>query len=71
MLGEALTDGITSSHDILRIGGEKELLHFIVNEVQQVYRGQGVNIADKHIRGYCLTNVAPSANHRSRKYSLY
>lgn len=47
--GEALTDGITSSHDILRIGGEKELLHFIVNEVQQVYRGQGVNIADKHI----------------------
>ncbi len=47
--GEAITDGITSSHDILRIGGEKELLKFIVNEVQQVYRGQGVNIADKHI----------------------
>ena len=47
--GEALTDGVTSSHDILRIGGEKELLRFIVNEVQQVYRGQGVNIADKHI----------------------
>ena len=46
---EALTDGVTSSHDILRIGGEKALLHFIVNEVQQVYRGQGVNIADKHI----------------------
>ena len=47
--GEAITDGITSSHDILRIGGEKELLRFIVNEVQQVYRGQGVTIADKHI----------------------
>ena len=47
--GEALTEGVTSSHDILRIGGEKELLRFIVNEVQQVYRGQGVNIADKHI----------------------
>ena len=47
--GEALTDGVTSSHDVLRIGGEKELLRFIVNEVQQVYRGQGVNIADKHI----------------------
>ena len=47
--GEAITDGITSSHDILRIGGEKELLKFIVNEVQKVYLAQGVSIADKHV----------------------
>lgn len=47
--GEAMTDGIISSHDILRISGEKELHKYIISEVQQVYRRQGVNIADKHI----------------------
>lgn len=47
--GEALTDGQISPHDILRILGEKALHYFIVSEVQQVYRSQGVNIADKHI----------------------
>ncbi|WP_334085401.1 DNA-directed RNA polymerase subunit beta', partial [Helicobacter typhlonius] len=47
--GEAMTDGIISSHDILRISGEKELHKHIVSEVQQVYRRQGVSIADKHI----------------------
>ena len=47
--GEAMTDGVAFSHDILRIGGEKELYRYIISEVQQVYRRQGVNIADKHI----------------------
>ena len=47
--GERLTDGIVSSHDILRILGEKALHYYIVSEVQQVYRKQGVNISDKHI----------------------
>ncbi|MCL4432653.1 MAG: DNA-directed RNA polymerase subunit beta' [Epsilonproteobacteria bacterium] len=47
--GERLTDGILSSHEILRILGVKALYHFLVSEVQQVYRRQGVNIADKHI----------------------
>ncbi|MDE7235073.1 MAG: DNA-directed RNA polymerase subunit beta/beta', partial [Helicobacter japonicus] len=47
--GEAMTDGVISSHDILRISGEKELHKYIVSEVQQVYRRQGVSIADKHI----------------------
>jgi DNA-directed RNA polymerase subunit beta' len=47
--GEALTDGQTSPHDVLRILGDKALHYFIVSEVQQVYRSQGVNIADKHI----------------------
>ena len=47
--GESLTDGQLSSHDVLRILGEKALHYFIVSEVQQVYRSQGVNIADKHI----------------------
>jgi DNA-directed RNA polymerase subunit beta' len=47
--GERLTDGIASSHDILRIIGVKALHNYLVREVQQVYRSQGVNIADKHI----------------------
>ncbi|BFU78214.1 DNA-directed RNA polymerase subunit beta' [Arcobacter sp. 15-2] len=47
--GEKLTDGQIASHDILKILGAKALNEFIVSEVQAVYRGQGVNIADKHI----------------------
>ncbi|MCK5294601.1 MAG: DNA-directed RNA polymerase subunit beta', partial [Arcobacteraceae bacterium] len=47
--GEQLTDGQKASHDILKILGEKALNEFIVSEVQGVYRGQGVSIADKHI----------------------
>ena len=47
--GEQLTDGQIASHDILKILGSKALNEFIVSEVQGVYRGQGVSIADKHI----------------------
>jgi len=47
--GERLTDGIVSSHDILDSMGEKALFEYVVSEVQQVYRRQGVNISDKHI----------------------
>jgi DNA-directed RNA polymerase subunit beta' len=47
--GEPLTDGLHSSHEILRVSGVKALYQYLVSEVQQVYRRQGVNIADKHI----------------------
>ncbi len=47
--GEKLTDGVVSSHDVLSILGEKALHYYLISEIQQVYRGQGVNIADKHI----------------------
>jgi len=47
--GERLCDGIVSSHEILRILGSKALYNYMISEVQQVYRRQGVNIADKHI----------------------
>jgi DNA-directed RNA polymerase beta' subunit len=47
--GEKLTDGTISSHDILAALGEKALYDYIVEEVQMVYRRQGVNISDKHI----------------------
>ncbi len=47
--GEALVDGSSNPHDILRILGEKELAKYLVDEVQEVYRLQGVKINDKHI----------------------
>ncbi|MFL5274389.1 MAG: DNA-directed RNA polymerase subunit beta', partial [Anaeromyxobacteraceae bacterium] len=47
--GEALMDGAANPHDILKVLGEKELAHYMVDEVQEVYRLQGVKINDKHI----------------------
>ncbi|SDD04471.1 DNA-directed RNA polymerase subunit beta' [Desulfurella multipotens] len=47
--GDPLTDGIINPHDILRILGEKVLRWHLVNEIQQVYKMQGVSINDKHI----------------------
>ncbi|MGC8684236.1 MAG: DNA-directed RNA polymerase subunit beta' [bacterium] len=47
--GEPLTDGLVNPHDILRVLGVKELAKFLVNEIQEVYRYQGVKINDKHI----------------------
>jgi len=47
--GEPLMDGNTNPHDILRVKGEKELARYLVDEVQEVYRLQGVRINDKHI----------------------
>ena len=47
--GEPLMDGPRDPHDILAILGEKELQKYLVNEIQEVYRLQGVNINDKHL----------------------
>jgi len=47
--GEPLTDGAIDPHDILKVRGAKEVQEFLVNEIQQVYRLQGVIINDKHI----------------------
>jgi DNA-directed RNA polymerase subunit beta' len=47
--GEAVMDGAANPHDILRVLGEKELARWLVDEVQEVYRLQGVKINDKHI----------------------
>ena len=47
--GEALMDGPLNPHDILRVLGTEALQQYIVNEIQEVYRLQGVNINDKHI----------------------
>ena len=47
--GETVCDGPMSAHDILRLKGVEELARYIVNEIQEVYRLQGVKINDKHI----------------------
>jgi DNA-directed RNA polymerase subunit beta' len=47
--GEALMDGPLNPHDILRVLGMSRLQEYLVNEIQEVYRLQGVNINDKHI----------------------
>lgn len=47
--GDQLVDGPINPQDILRVSGEKRLQEYLVNEVQEVYRLQGVRINDKHI----------------------
>ena len=47
--GEYIVDGNPAPHDILAIKGVEELAAYLVNEIQEVYRLQGVSINDKHI----------------------
>ncbi len=47
--GEVVSEGPLSPHDILRLKGIEELAKYIVNEIQEVYRLQGVKINDKHV----------------------
>ena len=47
--GEFLTEGSPDLHDLLKIKGEKYLARYLVEEIQEVYRYQGVKINDKHI----------------------
>lgn len=47
--GQPLTDGSINPHDLLEVSGIEAVRKFLVEEVQRVYRSQGVEIADKHI----------------------
>jgi len=47
--GDRLNEGSLNPHDVLRIKGETQLQNYLVQEVQKVYRSQGVDINDKHI----------------------
>jgi len=47
--GDQLTEGPIDPHDILKIKGDRKLQEYLVNEIQEVYRLQGVNINDKHV----------------------
>jgi DNA-directed RNA polymerase subunit beta' len=48
-MGDALTEGPLNPHDILKTKGLKEVQRYLLQEVQKVYRSQGVDISDKHI----------------------
>jgi DNA-directed RNA polymerase subunit beta' len=48
-IGTQLTEGSVNPHDLLRLRGHKEVLTYIVRQVQEVYNSQGVDINDKHI----------------------
>ena len=48
-VGDMLTDGLANPHDILAIRGKHAVQDFLIEEVQKVYRSQGVDINDKHI----------------------
>ncbi len=47
--GDRITDGAVNPHDILRVKGEQALMGYLLTEIQDVYRLQGVKINDKHI----------------------
>ena len=47
--GDVISEGSLSPHDILSLKGVTELTDYVVNEIQDVYRLQGVEISDKHI----------------------
>jgi len=49
LAGTELTDGFKVLSDILRIQGEKKVMEYLLNEIQKVYRVEGVKISDKHI----------------------
>jgi len=51
--GQALMDGAVNPHDILKIQGEPALVRYLLDEIQEVYRLQGVKINDKHIEVIC------------------
>ncbi len=48
-VGESLTDGPANPHDILNLLGVEAVQQYLLDEVQKVYRSQGVEIADKHV----------------------
>ncbi|MGE5391840.1 MAG: DNA-directed RNA polymerase subunit beta', partial [Deltaproteobacteria bacterium] len=48
-MGDALTEGPLNPHDILKTKGMQEVQRYLLQEVQKVYRSQGVDISDKHI----------------------
>ncbi|MCK4244157.1 MAG: DNA-directed RNA polymerase subunit beta', partial [Candidatus Omnitrophica bacterium] len=47
--GEKLTDGPIVLDDILKVGGERKVREYLLNEIQEVYRLEGVTINDKHL----------------------
>jgi len=77
--GEVIADGPDNPHDILRLQGVDSLAKYIVNEIQEVYRLQGVKINDKHIevivrqmlRKVEITDMGESSFVKGEQVELY
>ena len=67
--GEPLMDGPLNPHDILAVLGEKELQAYLVNEIQEVYRLQGVNISRQAHRSDCSPDDALGEGRRRGRYA--
>ena len=65
-----LSDGSITPADILNIKGPSAVQQYLVNEIQEVYRLQGVKINDKHFEVVVTTNDAQSPNFRSRRFNF-
>ena len=68
--GEALMDGPANPHDILKVLGERALAKYLVDEIQEVYRLQGVRINDKHIEVIVRQMLRRVTRHRSGRHEL-
>ena len=66
--GQQLTDGSINPQDILRILGKDAVQQYLVDEVQKVYRSQGVNINDKHIEVIVRQMLPPRESRFRRRY---
>jgi len=67
--GEVIADGAPNPHDILRLLGVEEMSTYIANEVQEVYRLQGVKINDKHIE-VRAPDAAPGRSQCTGRYQV-
>ena len=68
--GEALMGGSPNPHDYLAVLGDRELQRYLVNEVQEVYRLQGVTINDKHIEIIVAPDAPAGADRGGRRHRL-
>ena len=68
--GEALMDGPANPHDILKVLGERALAKYLVDEIQEVYRLQGVRINDKHIEAIVRQMLRRVIGDRSGRHEL-
>ena len=66
--GDQLTEGARDPQDILRIQGREAVQRYLVDDVQEVYRSQGVTINDKHIETNRSSDAAASAGGYTRRY---
>ena len=68
--GQQLTEGPIVPQEILEVCGPQELQEYLVNEVQQVYRLQGVEINDKHIEIIVRADAAQGADHEPGRHGV-